>query len=183
MISPSINFKKQLFLTIAVITFIYKISFQTDWFLMSEYWQFHALYITALLSCFFIWLVFSFSVDTTSTHCIKKYFISLVFQLLGTCFFALLLSWIVVQNAVPTVVTKVLGESYQSIGLIKKNYDSRSKRCHYKVEVKLTGFSNSICAKKDTFDELPDNEFKAKLIGKQSKLGFLVQSIEMAEQP
>lgn len=114
------NLKKQLFLTIAAIIFIYKIFFQPDWFLISEYWQFHALYITALLSCFFIWLIFSFSVETTSIHYIKKYFISITFQLLAACFFALFLSWIVVQNAVPTVVTKVLGKSYQSMGFIKK---------------------------------------------------------------
>ena len=181
--SLSIDLKRELFLTMVAIIFIYKIFFQPDGFLMSEYWQSHVLYLTVLLGCFFIWIMFSFSVDTTSTHCIKKYFISLLIQLLGTCFFALTISWIVVQNAVPILVTKITGENYQSSGFIKKNYDSKSRNCHYKLEVKMTGFDNKICVGKDTFDELSDIEFKAKIIGKQSRLGFLVESIEVVEQP
>lgn len=81
----------------------------------------------------------------------------------------------------PWIYTRLNGQPAELILTAQKISFTGRKGCHTYLYFRADN-ENKICIRSSQ-DKYPDTEFKAKLIGKQSKLGFLVQSIEVAEQP
>lgn len=104
-------------------------------------------------------------------------FFKLLFFILFLVVASSLLSVPIVLKNLPSLYTKLLGQPTALI-LVTKKYVLKTNKGHQAFLYFENNEELRIHADQNKY---PDTEFKAKLIGKQSKLGFLVESIEVVE--
>lgn len=104
-------------------------------------------------------------------------FCKVLFFVILTFVMSSLASYSIVNKTAPWAYTQMYGQPAELILTAQKKSFVGGKGCSTFLYFKEKSI-NRICISSSKF---PDTEFKAKLIGKQSKLGFLVQSIEVEE--
>lgn len=153
-------------------------------FISSNFWQENSIYgliVLALLITFCylrlvgIWRWKRQISSRFSGFLTRLFFVVMAFLMSS------LASYSITNKTLPWLYTKVSGQPAELILLAQKKSFIGGKGCQTFLYFKRKSV-NRICIP-NNMSKYPDTEFKAKLIGKQSKLGFLVQSIEVAEQP
>lgn len=151
-----------------------------DNLIINEFWSKYAIYLSLILTIIFGLVFFKIYVKNSfNEYLIENSWIGL----LGTIGLVFLLTYLPVRGlvllSIPVFISQHFGMDYSKQTILQK-YDKGGKNCHYYV-VNGTENKSKLCISIFQYDSFPSQPFKAKLIGKQSKLGFLVQSIEVEE--
>lgn len=86
---------------------------------------------------------------------------------------------------IPELYTQLVGQQAEMVMIAKKELGTGGKSCGAYLNIRHaigSGNVDRICLN-ENINKYPEYEFHAKLIGKQSKISFLIKSIEVAEQP
>ncbi|TEU29353.1 hypothetical protein [Alkanindiges illinoisensis] len=153
-------------------------------FISSHFWQENFIYsfiFFLLLITFFYFQIFRITGWKTQLSPNSSGTLTILFFGSITVLMIFLASYSIAKKTVPWIYTRLNGQPAELILTAQKISFTGRKGCHTYLYFRADN-ENKICIRSSQ-DKYPDTEFKAKLIGKQSKLGFLVQSIEVAEQP
>lgn len=149
-------------------------------FIASDFWQtnfkYYLVFLTVALCLLYLHIIgitrWAGKLCQTLSGFFKLLFF-ILFLLVSSC----LLSVPIVLKTLPSLYTKLSGQPTALILAAKKHVFKTNKG----YQAFLYFEDNKELRLRDNQSKYPDTEFKAKLIGKQSKLGLLVQSIEVAE--
>ncbi|ONG42081.1 hypothetical protein BKE30_00825 [Alkanindiges hydrocarboniclasticus] len=151
-------------------------------FITNDFWQenfeYGLVFLTIVLCILYLHMIgisrWAGKLCQTPSGFLKLLFF-ILFLLIASC----LVSFPIVLKTLPSLYTKLLGQPTELVLAAKKHIFKTNKG----YQAFLYFENNEELRIQSNHNKYPDTEFKAKLIGKQSKLGFLVQSIEVVEQP
>lgn len=88
--------------------------------------------------------------------------------------------WIDLAISLPHLYTEIFGKRALTIDTVTKENHYSRRSCEYRIQPRSIDFALfKFCISDTTYDRLPDENLRAKLILKQSRFGYAVEDIRV----